>query len=159
MEILLQFIFKLADNALSTCKTICLSKDQNFRAALFAAVANYFYLTTIKAMSRSDSELLLYALCFAVFLGTYLPGTILKKAKRDTLYIFSITADNMENGKKFADIIRDNNIPIKTYKAYDSYMRKTLSCDVYCSTKVESSIVEQNIMPNFKYNVNIPDKF
>lgn len=158
MELLIQFIFKMFDNILSTCKTISLSKGRHFLAALFAATANVFYLITVKAMTKSDSDLLIYVLSAAVFIGTYLPGIIIRKTKHDDLYIYNITADTMENGKKFADAIREHNIPIKTYKAYDSNMNKTLSCEIFCSTKEESSLVDSLMMPHFKYNISIPDK-
>ena len=159
LNIFLQFIFKLLDNALGTVKTICINKDKHLFAALAASASNFFYLTTTKAMVKDDSDILVYVLCVAVFLGVYLPGTIFKKARPDSLYIFSITADTLENGINFADKIRSLNIAIKTYSVYDSNMQKTLNCEIYCKTKEESTLVEKNILPHFKYNIQIPDKY
>lgn len=92
-------------------------------------------------------------MCVATFLGTLLPGILIKKSERDKLYIYDITANNLENGKHFADIIREYNIPIKTYVSYDSDMKKVLSCKIYCPGRLESKIILESIPELFKYHV------
>ena len=156
MDILIQFVFKRLDNTLGTFKTIYLSKGKHFQAALFNTVSSYFYFITIKNMTKSDSNAMMLALCFAVFLGTYIPGLIIKRTERDSLFIFDVTADTMEKGIAFADNVRVNNIPIRTCTVYGANMVKTLSCTIYCPTRHESSLVESLLQEGFKWNVSVP---
>lgn len=156
MEILFQFIIKILDNVLGTFKTIYISKEKYFYGALFNALSSYFYFIAIAKMTKSNSQLMIIVMCIAVFIGTFLPGITIKRSERDKLYIFDITADTFSNGTYFADKIREHNIAIKTYKAYDSQMTPTLSCKVYCMNKEESRVVNSLIKPNFKYNIYTP---
>lgn len=156
MEILTSFILRILDNSLGTCKTIFISKGQYFLGALFNAFSSFFYLFALVQLTKSNSIYSILAMCLATFIGTYVPGKVIKKSEADKLFIFDITSDNFENGKQFADKVRNLNIAIKTYKTYDSNMQKALSCKIYCVNKEESSMVENLIMPNFKYNIYTP---
>lgn len=156
MEILTSFILRILDNSLGTCKTIFISKGKYFLGALFNAFSSFFYLFALVQLTKSNNIYSIIAMCLATFIGTYVPGKLIKKSERDRLFIFDVTADTLESGKLFADSIRNINIPIKTYMAYDSNMNKTLSCKVYCNTKEDSIAVEKLIRPNFKYNVYMP---
>lgn len=155
-EILYSFVLKALDNALGTYKTICLQKENYLRGALFNAISTFFYLVAIVQVAKSNNIYSIIAMCLATFIGTYLPGVFTKRSERDKLYIFDITADNLPNGKKFADMVREKNIAVKTYKSYDSNMNKVLSCKVYCTTKEESRIVNGMIPSTFKYHVYVP---
>lgn len=156
MEILTSFILRILDNSLGTCKTIFISKGKYFLGALFNALSSFFYLFALVQLTKSNNIYSIIAMCLATFIGTYVPGKLIKKSERDKLFIFDITSDTLENGKEFADSVRRINIPIKTYMTYDSNMQKTLSCKVYCNTKEDSTAVEYLIKPNFKYNVYMP---
>lgn len=156
MEILVSFILRILDNSLGTCKTIFISKGRYFLGALFNAFSSFFYLFALVQLTKSNNIYSIIAMCLATFIGTYVPGKLIKRSEADKLFIFDITSDNFENGKKFADSVRDLNIAIKTYKTYDTNMQKALSCKVYCVSKEESSMVESLILPNFKYNIYTP---
>lgn len=156
MEALLVFIFKILDNALSTAKTVFISKEKYFSGSLFNALSFLFYALAFSKALKDDSMFTTISMCVAVFIGTYLTGVLFKRSERDKLFIFDITSDTFESGIEFADTIRKNNIAIKTHISYDSNLNKTLSCKVYCLTKEESKVVNLLIPPGFKYNVYIP---
>ena len=156
MDILISFILKTIDNGLGTAKNIYINKEKYVIASLFNGIATFFYLIAIVQLTKSNSIYNIIAMCIATFIGTLIPGIMVKKSERDKLFIFDITSDTLESGKEFADLIRKNNIAIKTYKSYDSNMNKTLSCKVFCSTKEESKIVNKLIKPNFRYNIYVP---
>ena len=156
MEILLVFILKILDNALATAKTVFISKEKYLSGSLFNALSFLFYTMAFSKALKDDSMFTTVAMCIAVFIGTYITGIVFRRSERDKLYIFDITSDTFQTGIAFADEIRENNLAIKTYVTYDSNMKKTLSCKVYCSTREESKIVNSLIKPNFKYNVYIP---
>lgn len=156
MEILLSFIFKTLDISLGTVKTIYINKEKYIVGAFFNSFSTFFYLIAIVQLTKSNDMYSIIAMCIATFIGTYLPGLLVKKSERDKLFIFDITADSLNSGKEFADKVRHHNIAIKTYSSYDSDMNKVLSCKVYCSIKEESRLVNKIIPANFKYNVYVP---
>lgn len=157
-EIGIAFGLKMADNALSTVKTLYLSKGKFFGASLFASLSTLFYLLAIVRIANSNDIYSILAMCIATFVGTLMPCYLIKKSERDKLYIFDITADNLANGKKFADIVRGNNIAVNTSVVYDKNMNKTLLCKAYCSSKEESRFLNEMLKENneFKYNVYVP---
>lgn len=156
MEILSVFVFKILDNALSTAKTVLISKEQYLSGSLFNALSFLFYTLAFSKALKDDSMFTTVSMCIAVFIGTYITGVLFKRSERDKLYIFDITSDTLEAGILFADEVRQSNIAIKTHISYDSNINKTLSCKVYCLTKEETKLVNSLIPPGFKYNVYIP---
>lgn len=156
MQILFVFILKIIDNALSTAKTIYINKERYVLGSILNAFATFFYLVAIVQIAKSSDMKSIIAMCIATFIGTYLPGVLIKKSERDKLYIYDITAPNLNAGKLFADLIRDNDIAIRTSISYDSDMKKVLSCKVFCSSKEESRFINSLIPPTFKYHVFTP---
>lgn len=155
--IIVVFMLKLIDNALSTVKTIYIHKEKYLLGGLFNSVSTFFYLIAIVQVTRSNDFFSIVSMCVATFIGTLLPGVIMKRSERDKLFIYDITASDLDEGKEFADIIRDSNIAIKTYISYDCDLNKVLSCKVFCPTKNESKIVDQLLFDTgFKYNKYVP---
>lgn len=150
------FIFKLIDNVLATCKTIFINKEKYLLGAIFNSLSTFFYLIAIVEITKSNSMLSIISMCVATFIGTILPGYIIKKSERDKLYIYDITADDIEKGKQFADDIKKLNIPIRTNSSYNNETIKVLTCMIYCSTKEESKLVNELIPSGFKYNISVP---
>lgn len=156
MEILIVFILKLIDNTLGTIKNILLIKEKFFSSSLLAALSTTVYMLMVVKMAKSDGILSIMAIFAATFIGTLIPGLVVKKSEKDKLYIFDITADNMDSGKEFADILRNANISTKTSIVYNNVMKKTLSIKAYCTNREESKVVNEFIHPDFKYNVYAP---
>lgn len=156
MEILIVFTLKLIDNTLSTMKNIFLIKEKFLVSSLFAALSTAVYMVMVMKMAKTDGLISIIAIFAATFIGTLLPGTVVKRAEKDRLFIYDITADNINNGKKFADTLREADITTKTSIAYNNEMDKTLSIQVYCSNRHESRLVNKNISSTFKYNVYAP---
>ena len=95
-------------------------------------------------------------MCLATFIGTYLPGTLIKKNEGDKLFVFDVTTANLQQGKEFADNIRKLNVPIRTYSTYNNDIEKTLTCKIFCATKVESQLVLDTIPNDCEYYISIP---
>lgn len=156
MEILIVFILKLIDNTLNTMKNIFLIKEKFLVSSLFAALSTAVYMVMVMKMAKTDGLISIIAIFAATFIGTLIPGVAVKKTEKDKLFIYDITADNINNGKQFADILREANIATKTSIAYNNEMAKTLSIQAYCSNRNESRLVDENIHSTFKYNVYAP---
>ena len=159
MEILIVFLLKLIDNTLNTMKTIYLGRERFYFSSLLAALSTTVYMLAVVRIAKSEGVYSILAICAATFIGTLVPGLMVKKSEKDKLYIFDITADNLDSGKEFADILRSENIATKTSVVYDNMMTKTLSIKAYCSNRKESKIVNEIINPSFKYNVYTPMSF
>jgi uncharacterized protein YebE (UPF0316 family) len=158
MEILIVFTLKLIDNTLNTMKNIFLIKEKFLVSSLLAALSTAVYMFMVMKMAKTDGLISIVAIFVATFIGTLLPGTVVKKTEKDRLFIYDITADNFNNGKKFADILREADIATKTSIAYNNEMDKTLSIQAYCSSRDESRLVNENISSTFKYNIYAPIK-
>lgn len=156
MEILIVFILKLIDNTLNTMKNIFLIKEKFLVSSLLAALSTAVYMVMVMKMAKTEGIISIIAIFAATFIGTLVPGVAVKKTEKDKLYIYDITADNINNGKEFADILREANIATKTSIAYNNEMYKTLSIQAYCSNREESRMVNDHISPTFKYNVYAP---
>lgn len=141
IEILIAFGLKLMDNALGTAKTVYLAKERYLRGAVFAALSTYFYLVAIVRIAQNSSNAAIIAMCVATFIGTYIPGRLIKKSEKDRLYIFDIAGDTFDISVSLSNKIKENNIAVRTEVAYNEKVEKTLVCKVYCSTKKDSSIV------------------
>ena len=155
-EIAIAFILKLLDNSLGTAKTIFIAKGQYFLGSLFSAVGTLFYLLAIVRITKTSNIAGIIAMCIATFVGTLATSLFIRRVEPEKLFVYDITADTLENGKAFADALRARNIPVRTYLTYDKHMKKTLACNVYCSTKEESKMVEELLQPGFKWNTYIP---
>lgn len=158
MDILFAFTLKMIDNIFSTAKTIYISKEKYLIGSILNAAATFFYLVAIVQITKDNSLMSIFAMCLATFIGTYLPGILIKQNEKDKLYIFDITANDLFSGIDFADDIRELGLAINTHKTYDSGMTKTLACKIFCETKEESRMVVEllNARPHFKYNVCVP---
>ena len=157
-EILIAFTLKMADNALGTVKTLFLAKGKYVAAAFFNSFSTLFYLMAVVRIAKSNDIYSIIAMCVATFIGTLMPCFIIKKAERDKLYIFDVTSDTLENGKRFADILRMKNVALNTTTVYNREMKKTLLVKIYCSSKEESRMVTDMLenKKNFKYNIYVP---
>jgi len=155
MEILVAFVLKMMDNALGTAKTIFLSKGKYHLGAFFSAFSTFFYLLAILHIAKSNNIYSIIAMCVATYIGTYIPGVIIKRTERDNLYIFHVTADNFDNAIVFKENILDENLAIQDYISYKDDV-KTIAFEIYCKTKKESKKVKDLIPRSFKYYINSP---
>ncbi len=90
----------------------------------------------------------------ATSIGNYMSWLIDKRYSKDKVWIFDVIPDNNDQGKEFADIIRDNNIPIMTYIGFNELKEKVICSKIYSHSKEQSSLIESFISNSFKYSVN-----
>lgn len=107
----------------------------------------------IVKLSKSDSIMGIFLICLATFLGSYLPTKFIDKWEGDKVFIFEISPNTNKNGKEFADLIRDQNLAIVTYKVYNDQKEQVLCSKVYSQSKQESKLIESLIPSSFKYSI------
>lgn len=122
-------------------------------SSIASGVSAFFYFTMMVKLIKVNSTSGIIIISFATFLGTYIPMAIAEKMEKEKVYVFNITPDTNENGKDFADQIREANIPVLTYKGYNKSMELVLCCKIFSQSKDQSKLIENMIPENFKYHV------
>lgn len=155
------FGFKSLDCTFNTVKTVYMQNNKYFLGAVFNAISAGFFnisvLLTGGIEITTQTIVTTCAICVATFLATWLPAAWMKKREPDQMYIYEITSDSMENGKKFADTLLESNVPIRTSKAYIN-KRKVLCIKAFSESKATSRFIERKLQhhPDFKWNAYIP---
>lgn len=147
------FLYKLLDCTFSTLKTILLYKNRKFLSAILNSMATFVYLTMMVKLVKDNNLVSVLLITLATFIGTYFPALLLERLEGDKVWIFNITPDTNENGKVFADKIRENNLPILTYKGFNDNKEPVLCSKVFSETKATSKLIESLIPDNFKYHI------
>lgn len=75
------FFMKLADEILSTIRSVFMIQDKHFLSALFNMIKTFFGLLTIHALIMNPSILTVLVMCVAVFVGTYFPAKMMAKRR------------------------------------------------------------------------------
>lgn len=142
------FVLKLVDSMLNTFKTILMIKNKGLLSSLFNGLATMAYMLILVEPKKA----LLVAL--ATSIGSYLSFCIVKRYEKDEVWIFDVMPNSNNDGKEFADTIRDNNIPIMTYIGFNELKEKVVCSKIYSHSKEQSKLIEAFIGDEFKYSVN-----
>lgn len=156
---LITFLCKIADNALSTLKSIYLHKAKYFESSLFSAISTFFYMTAIVNTIKDSSFGSIIALCVATFLGSYIPAKFVERAEKDKLFVYEITTNTFNEGLELIDEIKDMNIPFKSSTIYNNELEKVMELKIFCSTKVESTMIKDIISNDYKYHAYVAKDF
>lgn len=149
------FLCKIADNALSTLKTMYLHKGKYFASSMFNAAGTFFYMTAIVNAIKDNSLGSIIAMCIATFLGSYLPAKYIEKKEGDKLFVYDITTNSFNEGMELIDELKDLNIPFKSATTYNNKLEKVMEIKVFCSTKQESLMIKDIISNDYKYHAYI----
>lgn len=147
------FFLKLLDGALGTIKNVFLYKNKIFLSAFFNAIGTSFYFLMVVKLVNGNPNEGIWIIALATFLGSYLPPYIMNKMEKDKVWIFDVTPDNNENGKQFADHVREKNIPVLTYKGFNGSREPVLCTKIFSQTKEHSKLIEELIPSKFKYHI------
>lgn len=152
---LVTFLCKIMDNALSTLKNIFLHKGKYLESSLFSAAGTFFYMVAIVNAVKDNSLWSIVAMCVATFLGSYIPAKMVERMEKDELYVYDITANNFDEGLSLIDEIKELDIPFKSYTTYNDKLDKVIGIKVFCSTKAESALIKDTIDGTHKYHAYI----
>ncbi|MGB9812044.1 MAG: hypothetical protein ACPLRZ_03765 [Thermovenabulum sp.] len=150
MELMIVFTFRLLDTIMASLKNLFLIHRKYFLSGLLNFWSTFFALSTISQMVKSDNKYTIFAICIASFFGTYIPGLLLDLTSKDKVFVFEITPPDSETGKQLADILRDKNIPVMTYKGYRN-RREVLCVRAFSRNKEESNKIQNMIPQTCKY--------
>lgn len=147
------FFLKILDCMLGTAKGIFMNKNKVLVSALISAAATFFSLMMIVKIIKVNSISGMVIISMATFFGTCIPMYIAQRLEKDKIFVYNVTPDTNENGKTFADEIRENNISILTYKGYNKSMEPVLCSKIFSQSRIESRLIEDLMPDNFEYHV------
>ena len=140
------FAAKVADNALSTTKTILVQRSRWILAGIAVIISDFIYFWITKRVVSADNELAMLVVAVAGGVGCSLACFINEKMSKDRTYVNVIMSDNLEAMQNFRDFLAAHHI---TNVAADTYTldwsKKTISITAYPETKEQSRLITEYI--------------
>ena len=136
------FAAKVADNALSTTKTILVQRSRWILAGIAVIISDFIYFWITKRVVSANNEIAMLVVAVAGGVGCSLACFINEKMSKDKTYV----SDDLEEMKRLRDFLAQHHI---TNVASDSYTldwnAKTISIIAYPETKAESRLINEFI--------------
>ena len=140
------FAAKVADNALSTTKTILVQRSRWILAGIAVIISDFIYFWITKRVVSADNELAMLVVAVAGGVGCSLACFINEKMSKDRTYVNVIMSDNLRAMQNFRDFLATHHI---TNVAADTYTldwsKKTISITAYPETKEQSRLITEYI--------------
>ena len=140
------FAAKVADNALSTTKTIMVQRSRWILAGFAIILSDFIYFWITKRVVSAESELAMLVVAIAGGVGCSLACFVNEKLSKDRTYVNVIMSDDIEEMKRLRDFLAKHHI---TNVAADSYTldwnAKTITITAYPETKAESRLINEFI--------------
>lgn len=157
-SLLLLFIARIIDNALSTAKTILIQRNKGFLAAVTVIISSFLYFGVMKEVVKADNGIAMTVVSIASGIGCWLAVLLSNKFSRDRTFVNVIMSDDKAAMQNLRDFLALHHI---TNVASDSYTRdwnkKTITITAYANTKAESRLINQYLEEsplNFKRMVH-----
>ena len=97
MSLCLLFLAKMADNALSTVKTIMIQRNRSLLAGVAIALSSFLYFWITRSVVLADSLLTTLTVAVASGVGCFLVSGINNKLSKDRTYVNVVMSDDMLN--------------------------------------------------------------
>ena len=140
------FVAKVADNALSTTKTILVQRSRWILAGIAVIISDFIYFWITKRVVSANNEIAMLVVAVAGGVGCSLACFINEKMSKDRTYVNVIMSDNLEAMQAFLDFLAEYHI---TNVAADTYTldwnTKTITITAYPETKAESRLITRYI--------------
>ncbi len=137
------FFAKLADNMLSTGKTILIQRSRSILAGITVAVSDFIYFMLVKNVLSADSPLAIAVVAAAGGIGCCLAVFIGNRLSKDRLFVHVVMSDDKQAMQDFRDFLVSHHI---TNVAADSYTRdwntKTVTVTAYAETKEQNRLID-----------------
>jgi uncharacterized protein YebE (UPF0316 family) len=144
--LLVLFVAKVADNALSTTKTIMVQRSRWILAGFAVILSDFIYFWITKRVVSAESEIAMLVVAVAGGVGCSLACLVNEKMSKDRTYVNVIMSDDIEEMKRLRDFLAKHDI---TNVAADSYTldwnAKTITITAYPETKAESRLINEFI--------------
>lgn len=139
--LLVLFVAKVADNALSTTKTIMVQRSRWILAGFAVILSDFIYFWITKRVVSAESEIAMLVVAVAGGVGCSLACLVNEKMSKDRTYVNVIMSDDIEEMKRLRDFLAKHHI---TNVAADSYTldwnAKTITITAYPETKSRKQV-------------------
>ena len=95
------FAAKVADNALSTTKTILVQRSRWILAGIAVIISDFIYFWITKRVVSANNEIAMLVVAVAGGVGCSLACFINEKMSKDRTYVNVIMSDDLEEMKRF----------------------------------------------------------
>ena len=146
--LIILFLAKMADNGLSTAKTILVQNNKGILAGLALALSNFIYFCITKDIVTSDGTTSLIIVSIASGVGCCLAISFNNKFSKDKTYVNVILSDDMYEMMRLRDFLATNKITNIISDSYDLNWEKTLSITAYAETKYQSRLIDEYLKNN-----------
>ena len=119
-SLLLLFIARIIDNALSTAKTILIQRNKGFLAAVTVIISSFLYFGVMKEVVKADNGIAMTVVSIASGIGCWLAVLLSNKFSRDRTFVNVIMSDDKAAMQNLRDFLAVHHI---TNVASDSYTR------------------------------------
>lgn len=148
ITLIILFVAKVCDNALSTAKTILVQHNRSVLAGIALGLSNFIYFCITKNIVASDGLLSIVIVSIASGIGCYLAIAFNNKFSKDTTYVNVIMSDDIEEMRKLRDFLATNKITNVVSDSYDLNWKRTLSITAYAETKDQSKLIDEYMKSN-----------
>lgn len=147
--LILLFIAKVIDQALSTSKTIFIQRNHGLLAAIMLSLSDFIYFTIIKNVVVADSIIPMIVTAVASGVGCWLTVGLNNHFSKDRLYVNVLLCDDKNAVKQLATYLMGHDITCVVNDGYTKELDdKTLSLTAYTETKDQSKIIDNYIESN-----------
>ncbi|KKQ94795.1 MAG: hypothetical protein UT66_C0028G0025 [candidate division CPR2 bacterium GW2011_GWC1_39_9] len=147
------FLLKLLDVMLNTVRSAFFVRNKHFLASLLTAISTFTYFLIIVKLLQISSFFSIALVSLAAFLGSYIPPIIIRRLEKDKVWVFDITPNSNENGKEFANQMRNKGFSVVTYKSYNKGNECVVCSKVFSKNKTHSRLIKKNIPRGFKWHI------
>jgi uncharacterized protein YebE (UPF0316 family) len=144
--LLVLFVAKVADNALSTTKTIMVQRSRWILAGFAVILSDFIYFWITKRVVSAESEIAMLVVAVAGGVGCSLACLVNEKMSKDRTYVNVIMSDDIEEMKRLRDFLAKHHITNVTADSYTlDWNAKTITITAYPETKAESRLINEFI--------------
>ena len=139
-------LLKLADNLISSCKSLNLHDLNAKRVFLFSLLKALLFFYVIKSVSTNSNTIIILA-SIAGALGSAIPVYFKSKNKKniEEVWQFDIVCQSRSQSKKLADDFRKMRIEILTSELYNDKIDRVLCVSAISNNSRESKSIISNI--------------
>ena len=145
ITLIILFLAKMCDNALSTAKTILVQNNRSILAGICLGLSNFIYFMITKNIVESDGILSIVIVSIASGVGCYLAITFNNHFSKDKTYVNVILSDNVDEMMALRDFLASNKITNVVSDSYDRDWNKVMSITAYAQTKEQSMLIDEYV--------------
>lgn len=142
------FVAKLADNMLSTSKTILVQRNKSILAGIALGASTFIYFFLTKYIVADDGLWSTIIVAVASGVGCCFAVELSNKFSKAKTYVNVIMSNDVEAVKKLRDFLAEHKITNVVTDSYTMEWEKAMAITAYAETKEQSRMIDEYINNN-----------